>query len=214
MAFEAAVRRTGLALALGWAVFVVPVGAAEIRSLRPGVTDGWLSFTLSADDLLDARTTSTIESGLPGNCIYRVSLVDATGKPSEDRFYNFTLRFDVWEELYRLDGPGGERVFGSLAAADSAWAHPADLKLVPLSHLNGGEEYRLRVEVSVRSIAMADRLRLAEFVSRSSAAGRQELHVDVGALFTRLSGKVEAEGAARFESPRFRPASLVAQELP
>ena len=139
MASEAAALRTVLPLALSWLLLALPVGAAEIRSLLPGATDGWLSFSLSARDLLDPRTTSTIESGLPGNCIYQVSLVDAEGDVLEHRFYNFTLRFDVWEELYRLDGPGGERVFASLAAADSAWAHPVGLKLVPLSSLKAQE---------------------------------------------------------------------------
>jgi hypothetical protein len=88
------------------------------------------------------------------------------------------------------------------------------LKFVPLSRLEAQVDYQLHVEISVRSIAMADRLRLAEFVSRSSSAGRQELHVDVGALFSRLAGHEDSGGEERFASPRFRPASLAVQESP
>jgi len=184
------------------------VFATEIISVQPERRDGWLRLAVHARDLLDDRTRSTVESGLPGTCVYRIVLVNDQGAISAQRLLSFALRFDVWEELYRLDGPGGEQVFSSLADADSAWANLENIAIARLNTLRETSQYRLQVFVAVRPIAPEDRLRVAEFVNQSSAGQSEEMHIDIGALVSRLVGGRRPDAGESFETGPFRPAEL------
>lgn len=197
--------------ALRWALLMLLVAharATEITSVTPERQGAWLTLSIQARDLLDARTRSTVESGLPGTCVYRVDLIDEDEIIAGQRLLSYALRFDVWEELYRLEGPDGERAYSSLAEADSSWAHLNGVRVARLADLQANMRYRIRVHVAVRPIAPEDRLRVAEFVNQSSAGKNEEMHIDIGALFARLVGDAPQRAEESFQTPQFLPASL------
>jgi hypothetical protein len=151
----------------------------------------WLHLDLDARDLLDERTASTVESGLPGTCLYDVILVDDQGKRLAQRLLQRTLQFDLWENRYRMQTPDAAVSFATLAQADSAWSHVRAARIFPIAQMPVERRYRLRVQVTVQPLGAEEQARISRYVSQNSRGDRQEFSLDVGGLFRRLVGKTE-----------------------
>ncbi|MFQ5601167.1 MAG: DUF4390 domain-containing protein [Candidatus Krumholzibacteriia bacterium] len=187
------------------AAAVTVASAGSVERLKAFRKQGWLQLDLEAKNLLDAKTASTVESGLPGTCVYRIVLEDHDGDPIGQRSLKLSLRLDLWENHYVLQGPGGSTRFATLTAADSAWSDIRGVRLLPLDRLLPGEEYRLQVEVAVQPLAAEDRARISRYVRQNSGGDRKEFALDVGALFDRFLGDGgRHRGQASFEGPVFR----------
>ncbi len=185
--------------------------AVEMANLTPYREAGRLRVNLEARQLLDAPTASTIDSGLPGTCVYRLGLESLDGAVIKEQLLTFSLRLDLWENLYILDGPEGQTNFSSLAAADSAWSRLRDIDICGLDRLASDEEYRLRVQILVQPLGPEQRARLSNYVSSNSGRNRDELALDLGAIFGRLIGGDDGgEDHSVFTSTSFRPTGLEA----
>ncbi len=184
-------------------------GAGTVEHLRPFRHQGRLFVEVLATDLLDARTASTIDSGLPGTCVYHIRIEDDQQVLVAERYLDLSLRFDLWENEYLLDGPTGQVSFTSLAAADSAWSHLPGVDLCLVDRLGPDRRYRVQVQIAVQPLAPEDRARLSRYVSSNSGRNREELALDLGALFGQLLGKGSAEQApTRTVGPFFRRRDL------
>jgi hypothetical protein len=169
----------------GQAADARPAGRiVELRLFRSG---GSLCALVRARDLLDERTRSTVESGLPGTCIYHILLQEQNGRKTAERVVERTLRFDLWNNRYLLEEEADVRTYAMQAEADSALERLSRCDLCPLSRLRGEVEYRVVVRVAVRPLAPEDRERLSRYVSRTSGGG-EEVAFDVGAVFDHLLG--------------------------
>jgi len=205
------IRRVSLcilvALAFLWAATVLAEGRiAALHLFRSGE---WIKAEVRAQHLLDERTRLTVESGLPGTCLYQLRLEDASGQAVVERYQELSLRLDLWENRYLLQEDDETRAWPSLAAADSALSHLANYALCPLSALQSGGEYHVVVQIAVRPLAPEDRRRLSRYVSRNSAAGSEEVALDLGALFSHILGeKGGSRRLIRYEGPPFRAADL------
>lgn len=183
-----------------------------VTDLRLSCDGGWLHAEVRARDLLDERTRLTIESGLPGTCLFQLRLEDRTGRPIEERYVERTLRFDLWENRYLLEEGDEPRALPTREAADSAFSHVADCRLVALSRLLSNGEYRVVVQIAVRPLAPEDRQRLSRYVSRTSAGGGEEVALDLGVVFGRILGeKSSSRPTVRHVGPFFRVADLPGQ---
>jgi hypothetical protein len=183
--------------------------AGRVEDLRLFRCGGWLRAEIRALDLLDPRTTSTIESGFPGTCVYRVVLEDRTGRAVAQRYVAQSLRVDFWENRYRLEGPDGTRTFPGLAPADSALSHLASCAVCPVTQLRSGEEYRLVVLIAVRPLAPADREHLSRYVTRNRGLDNEDVTLDLEAIFARVFGAPEEDGGViRHAGPFLRVADL------
>ncbi len=176
------------ALLMATVFWSLAASAVEMAKLTPYRQAGRLLVNLEARQLLDAPTASTIDSGLPGTCVYRLGLESLEGSVIKEHLLTFSLRLDLWENLYILDGPGGQTSFSSLAAADSAWSRLRDIDICGLDRLTADEEYRLRVQILVQPLGPEQRARLSHYVSSNSGRNRDELALDLGAIFGRLMG--------------------------
>jgi hypothetical protein len=190
------------------------VRAAEIDRARPLECGPWLCAEVRARNLLDAHTRSTIESGLPGTCVYRISLHEQDGPRIAERVLALILRFDVWNERYELQILGSEapkeeplmQRFTSLAAADSAWSHVAAARVVRRDRLRPERRYQLRIEALVQPLAAEDRERLSRYVREQSAGTHNDFLIDVGALLWRFRpGEPGKSQAAQFATGWFQP---------
>lgn len=185
------------------------IARAEVVELRAFRQSGWLRLDLRARDLLDPRTMSTIESGLPGTCVYHVRVEDREGLVVQERLLELSLRFDLWGGRYLLEGPNGPQSLPSLAAADSAWSHLAGEPVCPLERLLPAVDYRLAVRIAVRPLAAADRERLSLYVSRHSGGSGEQVNLDLGAVLADMFGRRQkGERTVEFTGTWFRTGTL------
>jgi len=195
---------------LAWLLAALPVLAdGVVEEARLYRQEGWVRVEVRAGDLLDARTASTVDSGLPGTCVYSLRLVDPDERAVAERILELSLLLDLWENRYILDGPRGRHVFATLAAADSAWSHIDAVDLCRGPELSPGLAYRLHVQIAVQPLAPEVRQQLSRYVSSHSSRNREELSLDLGALFGRILGGGSAgKDHVRYTSPPFRAADL------
>lgn len=200
--------RTALALTV-WLLAASPVTAGRVVEVEPYRADGWLHVDVHTADLLDPRTRSTVESGLPGHCRLRLELRDARDEVAVRRVIERVLAFDLWEGIARVREGASERAFRSIDAADSAWSHFAGLRLLPWERVDLDGRYRLHVQVRVEPFGPEERERVSEYVSENERGDRRELAFDLGGLVGRLVGRGGTDDDAPvWTSPPFRPASL------
>lgn len=189
--------------------------AAEGRivELAPRRDGGWLSVDLRATDLLDARTRSTVESGLPGSCELRLVLEREGRGAVAHRSVRRQLELDLWEEVVWLRGEEVERSFSSLAAADSAWSRFRGLRLKAWSELVADARYRVVARLEVRPLGADERAEMSRWVSRREDQDRRETSFDLGGLLHHFVGGASGreEGLVR-RTDFFRPAEIRLRE--
>jgi hypothetical protein len=153
-------------LCLTLALLATPAfGRGVITELRLYRTGESLRTDVTAQDLLDERTAQTINSGLPGVCVYVLRLEDRAGRPAVERHVERSLSFDAWKERYLLTSANGSFVLPTLAAADSAISRLANYELCPVSRLRSSDEYRLFLQIAVLPLASDDGVTLTGYVS-------------------------------------------------
>ncbi|MCP4545177.1 MAG: hypothetical protein GY835_01775 [bacterium] len=190
------------------AILAASQASANVDVLYPYNHGGRLCLNLWASNLLDDRTASTIESGLPGTCVYHIRLLDSDGATVTEHLIELSLRLDLWENLYLLQEE--EQIsFNTLAAADSAWSHREGIVLCALGELAGDAEYRVEAQVVVTPLAAEDRARLSRYVTSNSSRKREELSLDLGGLFGQLLRRANSDdNHTGFTSPLFRIRNL------
>ena len=205
-------RARGLrwSLPLGLALLAAPAfGQGRVTELLLFRMGESLRADVRAQDLLDERTTQTIESGLPGSCVYLLRLEDRSGRLVAERYVERSLRFDVWENRYDLESAEETLALPTLAAADSVISRLANCDLGPLSRLRPEEEYQLTLQIAVRPLGPEDRERFSRYVSRNSAGGGEDVALDLSGLFGHAT---EETGSSRQviarSSPFFRAGDL------
>lgn len=178
--------------------------AARVQSATPRHDDGWLVVDVRTSELLDERTRSTVESGLPGSCVLLVELREGSDTVAATRAIERSLAFDLWENVVRLLEGKQERVFASMAAADSAWSRFDAVRLKPWNTLEIGATYRIQVRVHVQPLGAEERERVSQWVSQSSEGERREFAIDVGGLVKRfMGGSSSGSDASVWESDPF-----------
>lgn len=186
---------------------VLPAQAGRVVEAQPHRADGWLRVDLWTADLLDPRTRSTVESGLPGSCHVRLELRTDDGEVVVRRAIERVLEFDLWEGVARVRGGGLDAAFSTLAAADSAWARFASIPLLPWSRVDADRRHRLFVHVEVESFGTEEAERVSRYVSESERGDRTELSFDLGGLVRRFVGAGDDEGDV-WRSESFVPRAL------
>lgn len=203
----------------GWVVAVLtalacalPAASAEIVEVRPWRQDQWLVVNVRATDLLDARTRSTVESGLPGSLGLDLFVEEEGVGVVAESAVQRSLELDLWEGTVQLRESSLTKILPSLAAADSAWSSFEALRLIPWDVLSAEGRYRIHVQLRVRPLGVDDRERVARWVSRSDDGNRRDVRLDVGKLLRHLVGGERSPteaGVTRSQSAFFRPLDLL-----
>jgi len=179
--------RLAVALLLTALVTAVVSDAAVVDVLEVGRQDGELRVTARARDLLDTRTRSTVESGLPGSGVLEFTVEGRDRAVVARRVLERSLRLDLWRDRYVHESGDTAREYRTLAAADSAWSRVDGLPLVRLADLDPAREYRVRLRIRVEPLRAEDRGRVSRFVRQGSGA-REEFRLDLSALVRRWFG--------------------------
>jgi len=180
---------------------------AQIQRVDVYAKDGWLACRVRASGLMDHRIESTVESGLPGACVYHVRLRYQDNGEIVSRPFELRLRLDVWNEQYVLESSLGEEIFLSLAAADSAWAHPAEIRLIEIDTVSPTRWLEVQADIFVSPLGADSRAWITDYVSQRSSGDRDEFSLDVGGLLRRFLGKGRKKGRA-FVAPAFQANSV------
>ncbi len=215
--------RPGIVVVLALAAMLAAGGPARAQDAgRPrvlgaelAVRDGWLVADIRLSGLIDQRTASTIDSGLPGICGYEVTLHGPGDQVRERLTWTLRLEHDIWEDRYLVRGPDGAREVASIAAMDSAAAHIADLQLIPVAELGPDRQYHLQLSVEVLPLGAEAEDRLTHYLSRRGGGSREEMDVDLGSLFSRVFGGGGGGGgrtSIAWTGPGFRPGTLDAEK--
>jgi hypothetical protein len=186
--------------------------AAEIVELRSWRDGAWLVADVRAVAVLDERTRSTIESGLPGTLGLFVILEEEGVGTVAQRVVQRSLELDLWGGTALLREGEREHSFYGLAAADSAWSRFDSLKLVRWAELAPDRRYRVSVGLRVRPLGAEDRERVSRWVSRREDGGRRDVSLDVGGLLRHFMGRAAADDdrdAVRDRTEFFRLADLL-----
>jgi hypothetical protein len=162
--------------------------AGEVFDAQVRRESDWLVVDLQLANLLDERTRSTVESGLPGSCLLEISLLDDRSDFEVTRRLERSLEVDLWEDVVRMIEAGREILFSSIAEADSAWSDWSSLRLARLPSLTGGRSYHLEVTVHVQPLGAEERERVSRWVSESGRGDRTDVSIDMGGLVRRFFG--------------------------
>jgi hypothetical protein len=158
--------------------------------------DGWLSCEIRSSDMMDPRIESTVESGLPGACLYELRLKWSDDGEIVRLPLQLSLRLDLWEEVYYVEGAGREERFSSLARADSAWAHLENVRLLPLDQLDANRPLELEVMLIVSPLGAEQRAWIDDYVSQASRNQRSELTLNLGGFLKKVFGNDKDAGRA------------------
>lgn len=196
------VRLAVLAVAL---MSVTVSRAGEVVDAQVRQESGWLVADLQLADLLDERTLSTVESGLPGSCLLEVELRDDESDFRVVRRLERTLEVDLWEDVVRMIEAGRELAFASIAEADSAWSNWSSVRIAQWSTLPGDRTWHLRVAVHVQPLGAEERERVSKWVSAGDRGDRRDVSIDMGGLVRRFFGSGEDLGQVEvWRGPTFR----------
>jgi hypothetical protein len=203
---------------------VAPAAAGEepsIRSVDPARYDARLDAIVRTSRLPGERIASSLESGLPSAVEMRLDLRDADDRIVAERVFFYRIAFDLWEELFRVEGPGADdRRFESLDAVRGFLDELPRLPVARFGEIEAGTRHRLRVGCRLHPVAPRETERLGEWVGgepdasererNARAADEREVSVSLGKIirfFYRGSGSAD-EADERFS------AWFVPDELP
>jgi hypothetical protein len=210
----------------------VRTAAAEpsIDRVAPARGNAVLTADVSTSGLPGGTLEASLLSGLPSAIELRLEALDARDRPlGETRLY-YRIAFDLWDELYRVEGPGVKAMpaepagpaspsyrFEDLAALRDFLAFLSGLPVVSWSAIDPAVRHRVRVGGRLHRIAPRETARLERWVaggdvSRAAAdPDGREVSVGLGDVirfFYKGSKKEDGSQLAERFSAWFLPADL------
>lgn len=190
-------------------------GAPRLLALTPARAGGLLVCDVATAGLPGERIVSSLRSGLVSSIDLQLELLDGRERVVAGNRLTLRLAFDLWEEIFAVEGHGGRRPFADLAALQGFLADLRALPVAPLASLaalGDGERLRLRAGLSLHAVAPSEIARVGEAIAGGAAdgaapgGGGQEVSVSLGRLIRLFyrGGPDRDEPAARAVSPWFR----------
>jgi hypothetical protein len=131
------------------------------------VDQGFITGDVTSSGLFSERITGTVKSGLPAvvDLFYYFSTLD--GSAVAESVLSFSLRYDVWEDVYSIEAPDTALSFHTFAEMQRAIEDLHQLKLISLDSLDSDRSYRVHMSIMVNPLRGADRERIAGWVSEN-----------------------------------------------
>jgi len=193
--------------------------APEITAVTPVRSGSLLATFVRTRHLPGDRIASSLESGLPSAIEMRLDLRDASDRTIAENVVFFRVAFDLWDEIFRVEGPGADRTFEDLAALEQFLDELPRLPVASIGGLQMAARHRVRVGCRLHPVAPRETERLGEWVGgepdpreqerNTSAAAEREVSVSLGKIirFFYRGSAGDDEAAERF-SGWFVPESL------
>ena len=138
-----------------------------ISRVSLAVDHGYITGDVASSGLFSERITGTVKSGLPAvvDLFYYFSTLD--GSTVADNVLSFSLRYDVWEDIYSIEAPDTTLKFPTFVEMQQAIENLHRLKLVSLDSLDSDRSYRVQMSILINPLRGADREKIAGWVSEN-----------------------------------------------
>jgi hypothetical protein len=215
----AAAAAAAIALAaLAPAAPAIATPKPEVTAVEPARTDCLLTCAVRTAHLPGDRLSSSLESGLPSAIEMDLDLFDERNRVVGKNRVFLRIAFDLWEEVFRVEGVGAPRDFADRAQLERFLARIPELPVTALSGLHGARRHRIRVGLELHPVAPRETERLGDWVAGGAAAGSEtddpdgrEVSVSLGQVIRFFYKGARRPGAA--EAERFS-AWFVPDDLP
>ncbi len=134
------------------------------------------------------KLSLSMQSGLVSSVELFLDLLDGEQRVCAGNHISFQLAFDLWEEVFAVEEGGRRRRFPDLEALQAYLARLRDLPVAPLSSLQAGERFEVRVGFLLHPVAPEERERVADLIvgdgegSVAESGGSQEVSISLGRL--------------------------------
>lgn len=208
-------RRAVSSLSAGLMVLLVLGASAraddEARLVRatPSVVGENLVCHLKTDGLPGDKQLQSMQSGLVASVDLDLALEDEQGNILGGNSLSLRLGFDLWEEVFSVRADGRERRFQNLDDLKIYLAEISNLPVAPATLLAASGNFRLRVGLTVNSIAPDEQARVEDVIAgdrrpRREGQDQQETSVSLGRLIRLFyKGGGEVRDGLELESPWF-----------
>jgi len=160
---------------------------------------------LTTEGLPGDKLLQSMNSGLVSSVDLDLVLLDDRSQVVGGNQVSLHLGFDLWEEVFSVRRDGRERRFTSLDDLSFYLGEMSGVPVIPVSRLEPGSRYRLRVGLQVHPIAPAEQDRVEDVIvgdqrPRREGLDEQEASVSLGSLirFFYKGGGSENEGGEIF----------------
>jgi len=139
----------------------------DIERVTLAVDQGYITGEVAISGLFSERITGTVKSGLPAvvDLFYYFSTLD--GGTVAENVLSFSLRYDVWEDIYSIEAPDTTLSFQTFAEMQQSIENFHRLKLVSLDSLDSDRSYRVHMSIMINPLRGADREKIAGWVSEN-----------------------------------------------
>jgi len=139
----------------------------DISQVSIGVDQGYITGDVASSGLFSERITGTVQSGLPAvvDLFYYLSGLD--GSVVGENVLSFSLRYNVWDDIYAIEAPDTTLTFSIFAEMQQAIEHLHRLKLVSLDSLDSDRSYRVHMRIMINPLRGTDREKIAGWVSEN-----------------------------------------------
>lgn len=213
----AALSSAALAFALH---ATVRAAEPELVAVEPSRSATHVTCTVQTAHLPGDRLSSSLESGLPSAIEMDLDLFDARDRVVGTNRVFLRIAFDLWEEVFRVEGAGEPRDFADLAGLEGFLGRLPRLPVAAIEPLNGAKQHRIRVGLQLHPIAPRETERLGQWVAGEGGDGEtadpdgREVSVSLGEVIRFFYRGARRAGAAESErfSAWFVPDALAAAE--
>ncbi len=189
-----------------------------IERVQLAVDRGYIVGDVESSGLFSERITGTVQSGLPAvaDLFYYFSALD--GSTAAENVLSFSLRYDVWEDIYSIVAPDTTLSFPTFAEMQQAIEGLHQLKLVHIDSLDPDRSYRLLVSITITPLQGVDREKITGWMDENMRTSEdnswhgQMLNLNelISHFFSREQGIVNR--SSWYKSAFFKPDSLGAPD--
>ncbi len=144
----------------------------RVIPLRDGTL---LICSLVTSDLPGERITSSLESGLPSAVEMALDVLDGRDRVVAGNRISFRIAFDLWEEIFLVEGVGDVRNFADLDSLAGFFDVLPRLPVTPIAGLEPGARHRVRVGLELHPLAPRESRRLGAWVAGGENREREEV---------------------------------------
>ncbi|MGQ0722483.1 MAG: hypothetical protein ACT4PE_13055 [Candidatus Eiseniibacteriota bacterium] len=193
----------------------------ELVAIEPARSATHVTCTVQTAHLPGDRLSSSLESGLPSAIEMDLDLFDGRDRVVGTNRVFLRVAFDLWEEVFRVEGAGEPRSFADLAGLEGFLGRIPRLPVAALGPLDGAKQHRIRVALQLHPVAPKEAERLGQWVAGESGESGEtadpdgrEVSVSLGEVIRFFYRGARRAGAAESErfSAWFVPDALAAPE--
>ena len=139
----------------------------DISRVSLAVDQGYILGDVTSSGLFSERITGTVKSGLPAvvDLFYYFSNLD--GSTVAENVLSFSLRYDVWDDIYSIEAPDTTLSFSTFSEMQQAIENLHQLKLISLDSLDSNRSYRVHMSIIINPLRGVDREKIAGWVSEN-----------------------------------------------